>query len=151
MDEADRYFLDQAEAGRRSVSNAYAFRLSHILCDVRDIFVATLNRSVPNFVGHAAVSGAIVMLDTHSTSNAPIAGRIVCIENADPGFDWIFAKRPLALITQFGGANSHMAIRCAELGLPAAIGCGEQIFARVCAAGQIELNCPEKILRPVHD
>ena len=32
------------------------------------------------------------------------------------------------LVTQYGGANSHMAIRCAELGIPAVIGAGEKSF-----------------------
>ena len=42
-----------------------------------------------------------------------------------------------------------MAIRCAEFGTPAAIGCGEQTFERVVRADAIELNCAEKVLRPV--
>ena len=50
------------------------------------------------------------------------------IENADPGYDFVFNYDIKGLITKFGGANSHMAIRCAEFNLPAAIGCGEQIF-----------------------
>ena len=49
------------------------------------------------------------------------------IENADPGFDWIFGSKILGLITKYGGVNSHMAIRCAELEIPVAIGCGEQV------------------------
>ena len=28
----------------------------------------------------------------------------------------------------YGGANSHMAIRCAEFNIPAAIGCGTLIY-----------------------
>ena len=43
------------------------------------------------------------------------------IENADPGFDWIFGSKILGLITKYGGVNSHMAIRCAELEIPAGI------------------------------
>jgi hypothetical protein len=41
-----------------------------------------------------------------------------------------------------------MAIRCAEFALPAAIGCGEQIFDRLCKAGSIEINCAENHVRP---
>ena len=39
--------------------------------------------------------------------------------------DYLFSKNIGGLITCYGGANSHMAIRCAELGIPAVIGCGE--------------------------
>ena len=57
-----------------------------------------------------------------------IDGKIVLIEGADPGYDWIFSKGIKGLITRFGGAASHMAIRCAEFGIPEAIGCGEVIY-----------------------
>ena len=50
----------------------------------------------------------------------------MCIENADPGFDFIFSHNIKGLITAFGGPNSHMSIRCNEFGIPAAIGIGEK-------------------------
>ena len=78
-----------------------------------------------------------------------MAGRIVIIERADPGFDWIFTQNIAGLVTKFGGANSHMAIRCAELDLPAAIGCGEQIFDRLLRASAIELDCSKGIVEPI--
>ena len=64
------------------------------------------------------------------------------IENADPGFDFIFNYPIKGLITKFGGSNSHMAIRCAEFDLPAAIGCGEQIFESLIKSNiRVKLNC----------
>ena len=66
---------------------------------------------------------------------------IVVIENADPGFDWIFTKNPAGLITKYGGVASHMSIRCAEMGLPAAIGCGESFFNRLLSSSKIQLDC----------
>jgi glutamine kinase len=150
MDEVDRHYLAIAEAGRKSVDSAYVFRLGHIVFGVRDIYVATLNRSVPNFIGGGAASGQVVELTAASPVSTDVSDRIVCIANADPGFDWIFTRNPSALITRFGGANSHMAIRCAEFGLPAAIGCGDQIYLRVVGAGRVELDCRQKILRPLY-
>jgi len=76
-----------------------------------------------------------------------VDGKIVLIESADPGYDWIFSRSILGLITRFGGANSHMAIRCAEFGLPAAIGCGEQIFERAREAMSVELHCAEGVIK----
>ena len=46
--------------------------------------------------------------------------------SADPGFDWIFTRDISGFVTQFGGANSHMAIRASELGIPAVIGAGRR-------------------------
>ena len=63
------------------------------------------------------------------------------IENADPGYDWIFTKNPMGLITKYGGIASHMAIRCAEIGLPAAIGCGNIIYDNISFAKKIMLDC----------
>ncbi|WP_438858444.1 PEP/pyruvate-binding domain-containing protein [Achromobacter spanius] len=151
MDYIDRHYQLLAANARLHAESAHAFKLAHIISGVQDIYVATLNRSVPNFVGTGAASGTIVEVTAKMSAHADIEGRIICIENADPGFDWIFTQRPAALITRFGGANSHMAIRCAEFGLPAAIGCGDQLYSRLVAAGTAELNCAEKILRALHE
>ena len=63
------------------------------------------------------------------------------IENADPGFDWIFTKNPAGLITKYGGVASHMAIRCGEIDLPAAIGTGELLFEKLRSSIKIQLDC----------
>lgn len=39
------------------------------------------------------------------------------------------------------GAASHMAIRCAEFGIPAAIGCGEKIYQRIHRMQIMCLDC----------
>ena len=67
--------------------------------------------------------------------------KIVCIESADPGYDWILAHEPAGILTKFGGANSHMAIRSAELGIPACIGCGRVSYERALKAKIIEIDC----------
>ena len=78
-----------------------------------------------------------------------LSGRIVLIENADPGYDWIFAHAIAGLVTKYGGANSHMAIRCAEFGIPAAIGCGEQRFDRLVKASRLRLDCAVGFISPL--
>ena len=72
------------------------------------------------------------------------------IENADPSFDWLFSYNILGLITQYGEANSHMAIRCAEFQIPAAIGCGEQRFDALVKADQIRLDCVAGLINVLH-
>ena len=64
-------------------------------------------------------------------------------------FDWIFSSSLKGLVTKYGGANSHMAIRCAEFGIPAAIGCGEQIFDRILRGRAVEINCSEGRIVPI--
>lgn len=151
MDYVDRTFLAIAEEGRRDLSAAQAFRFSHIIFGVDDLYVATHSRSVPNFIGQGRAVGAVVELTANTSANTHLRQRIVCIESADPGFDWIFTKGLAGLVTKFGGANSHMAIRCAELGLPAAIGCGAYSFDQIVAAGQVELDCAQRVLKVLGD
>ena len=73
-----------------------------------------------------------------------LAGKIVLVADADPGYDWLFARGIAGLITMYGGVNSHMAIRAAEFELPAAIGVGELRFERLRQARRIDLDCASR-------
>jgi phosphoenolpyruvate-protein kinase (PTS system EI component) len=73
-------------------------------------------------------------------SKSDVNNKIVCIKSADPGYDYLFSKSIGGLITCYGGANSHMAIRCAEMGIPAIIGCGESSFHKYHNAQIIEID-----------
>jgi len=129
---------DLVANGRQGSALTRAVRLPHMIVEPSDIDVVRLPLGRPTFITGKTVTGPTVTL---ATNDAPdIAGRIILIDSADPGFDWIFSHRILGLITKYGGANSHMAIRCAEFGLPAAIGCGERLFDILSKAAVIELN-----------
>ena len=69
---------------------------------------------------------------------------VVCIESADPGYDFLFNKKIRGLITKYGGLNSHMAIRCAELNLPALIGVGEKNYNEIIKHNMINIDCEKK-------
>ena len=47
MDFLDRHYLAQVAASRIQMEAAHEFKLAHIIFSVRDIYVATLNRSIP--------------------------------------------------------------------------------------------------------
>ena len=76
-------------------------------------------------------------------------GRIAFIPQADPGYDWLFGYDIAGLVTMYGGTNSHMAIRAAEFGLPAAIGVGESLYEQLSDFEIIELNCEGKTIEGV--
>lgn len=139
--------ISEEEAERHALS--VAIRLPQVLFDEAGVHVVPFQISHPNFITHKKVTAACASLVTGQT--APVlTGKIVLIENADPGFDWIFAQQIGGLITKYGGANSHMAIRCAEFGIPAAIGCGEQRFEVFMNANQILLDCAAGLINPLH-
>ena len=89
-------------------------------------------------------------MDSTTQLEANVEGRIVVIPQADPGYDWLFGQRISGLITMYGGANSHMAIRSAEFGLPAAIGIGEKRYQTLSLAKTIELDPASEIIRVIH-
>ncbi len=97
-----------------------------------------------NFITLLSSSGPVVYL---RHADQELEGKFVLIESADPGFDWIFARQIKGLITCWGGANSHMAIRAKELKLPAAIGVGESLFRKLKdSASSIHLDCRNRRL-----
>jgi phosphohistidine swiveling domain-containing protein len=120
--------------------------LPSIISEVSDLFVIPLLVGEPNFITNKIINEQAIMISGKDINPEKIDGKIVLIENADPGFDWIFTRDVKGLITKYGGANSHMAIRCAEFGLPAAIGCGEQIFLKLEVSKKINLNCSERTI-----
>ena len=84
------------------------------------------------------------MINLNNRSKVYLENKIVLIENADPGYDWIFTKKIKGFATQYGGANSHMAIRAAELNIPAVIGCGQKKFDELKHSLEIEMDCLNK-------
>ena len=105
-----------------------------------DRFVSDSLAALPNFVGTRVVKSSLIRLDQQPQSADRLRGKIVAIRAADPGYDWIFQCGIAGLVTAWGGANSHMAVRCVELDLPAAIGCGEAVFDRLLDGSQLLLD-----------
>lgn len=123
---------------RRAYAVTRGVRLPHVIFDVADVDVVRIPLGQPTFITAKSVAAPGKLLTSNDTKE--IDGHIVLIESADPGFDWIFSRPIVGLVTKYGGANSHMAIRSAEFGLPAAIGCGERLFETLTRASTIELN-----------
>jgi len=103
----------------------------------------------PNYITRKKVQAGVHLLAGGASLDSDFAGAIVVVENADPGYDWLFSREIAGLITMFGGVNSHMAIRAAEFGLPAAIGVGELLFESVSRAKWLELDCESRKIQIV--
>lgn len=127
-----------------------AIRLPQLLVDVEGIEIIPFQISQPNFVTHQSVIAALVPVSVASPSSV-LEGKVLLIENADPGFDWVFSYGISGLITKYGGANSHMAIRCAEFGVAAAIGCGDKVFEDLSASAGVHLDCGSGTISPIRE
>ena len=115
-------------------------KLPYLIVSNNDFFVSSLLLSKPNFITDKSITGELFFLDS-KIINKNLKNKIVVIENADPGFDWIFSHKIKGLITKFGGVNSHMSIRCEELNLPAIIGLGEDNFTKLMHACTVNIDC----------
>lgn len=135
-------FLEQIQYYQKEYETTQALKLPALICDSRDIFSFYSHKSLANFITQKRVCADVATEDSHDLEN-----KIVLICAADPGFDYIFTKKIVGFITCYGGANSHMAIRASELGMPAVIGVGEEMFKKCCTAKKIEIDCQgERIL-----
>jgi glutamine kinase len=135
---------------REDLSLARSIQAGPLVSEIRDLYVVSSGRSDPNFITTRSVEAPVSFVDSNMCLGASVRGRILCLEYADPGFDWLFSRGIAALVTRYGGANSHMAVRCSELQLPAAIGLGDPLFSRVARSKRAELRCGDRIVRPLH-
>ncbi len=145
----EQYLRDKSLAGRQNYEITVALKFPYIIDKAEDVSIIPLLLNRPNFITNKTVRAPYVFFRGQEVGLSDITGKIVLIEGADPGFDWIFSCSLVGLITKYGGANSHMAIRCAEFELPAAIGCGEQLFDMTLRSPSVELNCADGRIIPV--
>ena len=127
---------------RNKKINSYMV-LPPIINSVSDFEIIRYYSAKPNFITSKSVSAKVITQDDLNTG-LEIENKIILLESADPGYDWIFTRNPAGLITKYGGVASHMSIRCAEIGLPAAIGCGEVIFEKLILSSRVLLDCKNK-------
>lgn len=138
-----------AAEGREEYSITQAICLPGQVRSEADLVCFEQLRASPNFITQKKVCAQVICLSSRTSPDVDLAGKIVVTPNADPGFDWIFARRIAGLLTMYGGTNSHMAIRAAEFQLPAATGIGELLYEQVSRAERVELDCASRLIRPV--
>ncbi len=137
------------EARKQDYQLTKVIELPSLISKPEQFFSFERYSSQPNFVGIGKVLGDVVNLSNSNGNSSLLSGKIVMISQADPGYDWLFGHDIAGLITQYGGANSHMAIRSAEIGLPAAIGVGEKLFDSLSQVQRLELDCINQTIRLV--
>ena len=125
------------EQGKARYAETLKVSLPPLIAKPTDIWAFEWPETQPNYITQKQVTALV----TSSDERESLAGSIVCIPSADPGFDWLFAYPIAGLITAWGGANSHMAIRSGELGIPAVIGAGEVLYRRWSSSQRLHMDC----------
>ena len=141
---------ERAEEGRLAHEVALGVELPPLLLSEDDFASFLYPDTAPNFIGNAAITAGVVCVEKPVSAPGALAGKIVLISQADPGCDWLFAHGIAGLITAYGGANSHMAVRAAEFGLPAAIGVGERRYHHLAMSTRLVLDCQQRTITPLH-
>ncbi len=139
----------RAAEGAAACHRTAAVELPPLLTRREDFSVFVYPGSEANFIGSGQVRAWSVEIGSGDMESVELQGRIVLIPQADPGYDWLFGREIAGLITMYGGANSHMAIRAAEFGLPAAIGVGETRYRKLSGAAMLDLNCANRQIHVV--
>ncbi|CAA7623883.1 PEP-utilizing enzyme [Magnetospirillum sp. SS-4] len=125
------------EQGKARHAETLRVALPPVIASPDDVWAFEWPETAPNYITQNQVTAPVVDASRHDL----LAGAIVCLPNADPGHDWLFAHPIAGLVTAWGGVNSHMAIRAGELGLPAVIGAGEMLYRRWSKARRLHLDC----------
>ena len=138
-------FLNVIKKNERKNFIDNKIKLPYLITTKDDFFISSILLSKPNFITKKVVKGTLSKIKSKKNK---VSNMIVLLENADPGFDWIFSQKIKGLITKYGGVNSHMSIRCEELNIPAAIGIGDDNFNDIKDLSNIILNCKnEQIIK----
>lgn len=138
--------LTSISQGKQGYEMTQAITLPPVIANPDDVISFFYPDSEPNYITSNKVCGEIKVIDT-LRDISEIEGKIVMIQSADPGYDWIFSHNIKGFITMYGGANSHMAIRAGELGIPAVIGIGTKQYNQYCIARIVEIDALLKTIR----
>lgn len=139
-EDLERVLGDSIRQGRAQEAAAAGITLPPLLWTEEQVYGFSLPDGTPNFITQGCCTAETAVLP----SAEDLTGKLLLIQGADPGYDWIFSRNIAGFVTAYGGANSHMAIRAAEFDIPAVIGVGEKNFARYCGAKRLAVDCKNK-------
>ncbi len=138
--------LEEIKKNKKELQILKQIKLPDFIKSYQDIYSFYEAKTKINFITNNNCAGKIYEIK-NKTKLKDLHDMIICIENADPGYDFIFNYKIKGLITKYGGSNSHMAIRCLEKNIPACIGVGKLIYDSVKISKNIFIDANNKVLK----
>ena len=126
------------ERGKKKYALSEKIILPPIIANIDQIENFGLFEEHPNFITKKKITSHVIKYIQGETN---LKNAIVFIDSADPGYDWLFTRGIAGFVTAYGGVNSHMSIRAAELNFPAIIGAGEVLYDKWSRAKRIHIDC----------
>lgn len=134
----EQVLKESIKKGMLAYNTTRSINLPPLIVDPSQVWSFEL---LPNQANFITQNSALANIATIDQDPAFFRNAIVMISSADPGYDWVFSKGIVGLITEYGGANSHMAIRSAELNIPAVIGAGSVQYNYWKQAKRLLIDC----------
>ncbi len=141
--------IDEISKNKKEEKILNLLNMPDFLTDIRDLYIQKDNVKVANYVTENLISGNVLEIK-NVKDYSKLDNKIVLLKNADPGYDFIFSRKLKGLITCYGGANSHMSIRCLELDIPAIIGVGTKTYNEILNFNSIEINCKQNFFKKIN-
>lgn len=141
--------VDEINKNKKEEKIMNLLNMPDFLSDVNDLYIQKDNAKVANYITENIVVGKILEIK-NIKDYSKLDNKIVLLKNADPGYDFIFSRKLKGLITCYGGANSHMSIRCLELDIPAIIGVGSKVYNEISNLNSIEINCKQNFYKKIN-
>lgn len=133
----------QIERGRAEHAICRSVSLPPLLNSPSDVFKFQVPETEPNFVTQKRVIARVADV----AQGGRLEGAIALISSADPGYDWLFARGIVGLVTAYGGSNSHMAVRALELGIPAVLGVGERRLQKWLSVPLLDIDAANRLVK----
>jgi phosphohistidine swiveling domain-containing protein len=142
---------DESQQNALDFKINFKIELPDFITSETNLFASKLSENTPSFPTMLNTRGSILILNSSIDIKAEnLNGVVVAMESADPGYDFILGNSISGIITAYGGPNSHMAIRCSELGIPAVIGIGIEQFRKLRRSHKIEIDSVNKVWRIIN-
>ena len=142
---------DESQQNALDFKINFKIELPDFITSETNLFASKLSENTPSFPTMLNTRGSILILNSSIDIKAEnLNGVVVAMESADPGYDFILGNSISGIITAYGGPNSHMAIRCSELGIPAVIGIGIEQFRQLRRSHKIEIDSVNKVWRIIN-
>ena len=142
----EKTLKNESSQNKKDYKLNFNLKLPEVINNPIDVFFYQEAENKINYVGNSNISSEIYYLKNLNIGSKIIENKIVCIESADPGYDFIFIKY-FRINYKIWWCKLHMSVRCSELNIPAAIGVGETKFNKIINNKKINLDCLSKNIK----
>ena len=141
--------IEEIKKNKKDLEYLNLIEFPEVILSEKDFYCHEQKSRKGNYITDRVINGEVQLLKNVKNFSL-LDNKIILIESADPGYDFIFSYKLKGLITKYGGANSHMSIRCLELGLPAIIGIGEKDYNLISKKNFILIDSKQKNFRIIN-